>query len=74
MSGQKSLVDEVNAASHEQKRGLDPIAGSIPQVEQFTQKTAASAGQNTAAGQKLNAQADTLLGPFFCVAAGLYGN
>jgi methyl-accepting chemotaxis protein len=44
MSGQKSLVDEVNAASHEQKRGLGPIAGSIPQVEQFTQKTAASAG------------------------------
>ena len=56
----KTLVDEVSVGSQEQKKGLGQIAGSISQMEQLTQKTAASAEESAAAGEELNAQADTL--------------
>jgi len=56
----KCLVDEVSQGSQEQKQGLEQIAGAINQMEQVTQKTAASAEEGAAAGQQLSAQAHTL--------------
>jgi methyl-accepting chemotaxis protein/methyl-accepting chemotaxis protein-1 (serine sensor receptor) len=56
------LVDEVSVGSLEQKKGLEQIAGAINQMEQVTQKTAASAEESASAGEELNAQADTLRG------------
>ena len=56
----KILVDEVHVGSQEQARGLEQISKSVSQMEQVTQKTAASAEQSAAAGEELNAQAETL--------------
>ena len=56
----KTLVDEVNVGSQEQARGSDQIAHSIVQMEQVTQKTAASAEEGAAAGEELNAQSRVL--------------
>jgi methyl-accepting chemotaxis protein/methyl-accepting chemotaxis protein-1 (serine sensor receptor) len=58
----KTLVDEVNIGSQEQKKGLDQIARAISQMEQVTQQTAASAEESASAGEELNAQAETLRG------------
>jgi methyl-accepting chemotaxis protein/methyl-accepting chemotaxis protein-1 (serine sensor receptor) len=58
----QTLVDEVNIGSQEQKKGLDQVTQAIGQMEQVTQKTAASAEESTSAGEELNAQADTLRG------------
>ena len=58
----KTLVDEVNVGSQEQKKGLEQISGAIQQMEQVTQKAATNAEESAAAGQELNTQADTLLG------------
>jgi methyl-accepting chemotaxis protein/methyl-accepting chemotaxis protein-1 (serine sensor receptor) len=56
----KILVDEVHVGSQEQARGLDQVSKAISQMEQVTQKTAASAEQSAAAGQELSAQSETL--------------
>jgi len=56
----KTCVDEVHVGSQEQARGLDHINHAVLQMEQLTQKTAASAEQSAAAGEELNAQADTV--------------
>jgi methyl-accepting chemotaxis protein/methyl-accepting chemotaxis protein-1 (serine sensor receptor) len=56
----KTLVDEVNLGSQEQKKGLEQIAKAISQMEQVTQQTAAGAEESASAGEELNAQADTL--------------
>jgi len=58
----KTLVDEVHVGSQEQARGLDQIAKAIAQMEQVTQKTAASAEQSAAAGQEVKGQAEVLRG------------
>ena len=39
----KSLVDEVNMGSQEQARGMEQISRAVMQMEQVTQRTAASA-------------------------------
>jgi uncharacterized phage infection (PIP) family protein YhgE len=57
----KVLVEEVAAGSGEQSRGLEQISQAINQMEQVTQTNAAGAEQGAAAGQQLNAQAETLL-------------
>jgi len=54
------LVDEVHLGSQEQARGLEQVSKAIAQMEQLTQKTAASAEQGAAAGEELNAQSETL--------------
>lgn len=54
------LVDEVNQGSQEQARGMEQIARAVVQMEQVTQKTAASAEESAAAGQDLNTHADAL--------------
>lgn len=56
----KTLVDEVNLGSKEQKRGIEQIGKAITQMEQVTQKTAADAEESAAAAEELNAQSDTL--------------
>ncbi|MBL8230757.1 MAG: MCP four helix bundle domain-containing protein [Bryobacterales bacterium] len=56
----KMLVDEVNLSSQEQARGIDQIGKAITQMEQVTQKTAASAEESASAAEQLNAQSETL--------------
>ncbi len=56
----KSLVDEVNQGSQEQSRGMDQISRAILNMEQVTQKTAASAQESASAGTQLNNYAGSL--------------
>jgi methyl-accepting chemotaxis protein/methyl-accepting chemotaxis protein-1 (serine sensor receptor) len=53
----KQLVDQVNAGSQEQAKGMEQIAGAVAQMEQVTQQTAAAAEQSAAAGEELNSHA-----------------
>lgn len=60
-SGQiKTLVDEVNMGSQEQTRGMDQIAAAIQQMQQVTQRNAASAEEGASAGSELNTHASAL--------------
>jgi methyl-accepting chemotaxis protein len=52
----KTLVDEVNLGSQEQSRGIEQIGRAIVQMEQVTQKAAASAEDSASAAEELNAQ------------------
>jgi methyl-accepting chemotaxis protein/methyl-accepting chemotaxis protein-1 (serine sensor receptor) len=56
----KSLVDEVNTGSQEQARGMEQIARAVMQMEQVTQRTAASATESASAGAELNDHANAL--------------
>ncbi len=56
----KALVDEVHLSSQEQSRGIEQIGKAIAQMEQVTQRTAASAEESAAASKELIAQADTV--------------
>jgi methyl-accepting chemotaxis protein/methyl-accepting chemotaxis protein-1 (serine sensor receptor) len=56
----KSLVDEVNMGSQEQARGMEQIARAVMQMEQVTQRTAASAEESASAGTDLNNHANAL--------------
>lgn len=58
----KMLVDEVSLSSQEQARGIDQIGKAITQMEQVTQRNAASAEESAAAAEELNAQSETLRG------------
>ncbi|MFN7935201.1 MAG: methyl-accepting chemotaxis protein [Bryobacteraceae bacterium] len=58
----KMLVDEVSLSSQEQARGIDQIGKAISQMEQVTQRNAASAEESAAAAEELNAQSDTMRG------------
>lgn len=52
----KVLVDEVHLGSQEQSRGIEQIGRAIVQMEQVTQKAAASAEESASAAEELNAQ------------------
>jgi len=56
----KSLVDEVNIGSQEQARGMEQISRAVMQMEQVTQRTAASAEESASAGTDLNSHANGL--------------
>jgi methyl-accepting chemotaxis protein/methyl-accepting chemotaxis protein-1 (serine sensor receptor) len=56
----KALVDEVNMGSQEQARGMEQIARAVMQMEQVTQRTAASAQESASAGADLNGYANSL--------------
>jgi len=56
----KSLVDEVNMGSQEQARGMEQISRAVMQMEQVTQRTAASAEESASAGSDLNSHANAL--------------
>jgi len=56
----KGLIDKVGSAGEEQFRGIEQISRALTQIDQVTQKTAASAEENAAAGKQLSAQSDAL--------------
>ena len=58
----KTLVDEVNLGSEEQARGIEEIGKTIVQMEQVTQKVAATAEQSASAAEELNSQSESLMG------------
>ncbi len=56
----RTLVDGVNSGSHEQARGIEQIAKAVAQMDQVTQKTAASAEESAAAAEQLSAQSEAV--------------
>lgn len=56
----KTLVDEVQLGSEEQSRGIEQIGKAIAQMEQVTQRSAASAEESASAAQQLSAQSAAL--------------
>jgi methyl-accepting chemotaxis protein len=52
----RTLVDEVHLGSQEQSRGIEQIGKAIVQMEQVTQKAAASAEESASAAEELTAQ------------------
>lgn len=54
------LVDEVNVASQEQSRGIEQVAKAVTQMENVTQRTAASAQESASASTQLTAQASAM--------------
>ena len=56
----KTLVDEVHLGSQEQSRGIEQIGRAIVQMEQVTQKAAASAEESASAAEELTAQSAAL--------------
>ena len=56
----KSIVDDVNAGSMEQARGIDQVTKAIGQMGQVTQQTAATAEESAAAAEELSAQSESL--------------
>jgi methyl-accepting chemotaxis protein/methyl-accepting chemotaxis protein-1 (serine sensor receptor) len=59
-SQMKTLVDEIDAGSQEQARGIGQIASAVGQMERLTQSSAANAEQSAAASQELTGQAKSL--------------
>ena len=58
----KQLVDDVSVASREQAQGIEQVTLAISQMEKVTLSTAATAEENAAASEELNAQAETSTG------------
>jgi methyl-accepting chemotaxis protein/methyl-accepting chemotaxis protein-1 (serine sensor receptor) len=56
----KVFVDQINAASTEQTRGIQQIAQSISAMEKVTQQSAATAQESAAAAQELTVQSDLM--------------
>lgn len=56
----KTLVDEVNAGSQEQARGIEHISAAVVQMDQVTQRSAANAEESAAASEELASQAQSL--------------
>jgi methyl-accepting chemotaxis protein/methyl-accepting chemotaxis protein-1 (serine sensor receptor) len=54
----KQLVDEVDLGSQEQTRGIVEVAKALTEMEQVTQRTAASAEESAAAAAELLAQSE----------------
>jgi methyl-accepting chemotaxis protein len=57
----KTLVDEVEASSNEQAQGIEQISKAVSQMDQVTQRTAASADESASASEELNAQSRALM-------------
>ncbi len=56
------LVSEITAACEEQTQGVDQINVAVTQMDQVTQKNAATAEESAAASEQLTAQAEQLNG------------
>jgi methyl-accepting chemotaxis protein len=56
----RTLVDEINLGSQEQAKGTGQIGLVITQMEQSTQKTAATAEESASVAEELNAQSMSL--------------
>jgi methyl-accepting chemotaxis protein/methyl-accepting chemotaxis protein-1 (serine sensor receptor) len=55
-----TIVTEVSLSSDEQARGLEQIDKAVTEMEVVTQRAAAGAEESAAAGEELNAQAQTM--------------
>ena len=55
------LIGEIAAASTEQAQGIDQINLAVSQMDQVTQKNAASAEESASASEELNAQSASML-------------
>jgi methyl-accepting chemotaxis protein len=58
----KVLVDEISVGSQEQARGIEQISSAITQMDQVTQRAAASAEEGASAAEELTAQSESLKG------------
>jgi methyl-accepting chemotaxis protein/methyl-accepting chemotaxis protein-1 (serine sensor receptor) len=58
----KTLVDQVNAGSEEQTRGIEMIGRSLAQIEQVTQRSAASAEESASAAHELTSHSQSVNG------------
>jgi methyl-accepting chemotaxis protein/methyl-accepting chemotaxis protein-1 (serine sensor receptor) len=56
----KEMVQNVNAASQEQARGIEQISGGLNRMERVTQQTARSAQEGSMASQQMDSQARAL--------------
>ena len=56
----KILVDEISVGSQEQSRGIEQIGSAITQMDQVTQRAAASAEEGASAAEELTAQSESL--------------
>jgi len=56
----KTLVDEIRVGSEEQARGIEQIASAVVQMEQVTQRGAATAEESASASEELAGQAQSL--------------
>jgi len=56
----KALVDDVDSGSREQSTGIDQIGRSLHEMDQVTQKNAASAEANASAARELTTQSEAL--------------
>ena len=56
----KVLVDEISVGSQEQARGIEQIGSAIAQMDQVTQRAAASAEEGASAAEELTAQSESL--------------
>ncbi|HLI86252.1 MAG TPA: methyl-accepting chemotaxis protein [Bryobacteraceae bacterium] len=56
----KTLIDEIDAGSQEQSRGIEQIARAVGTMETMTQQGAAGAEQSAAASEELASQASSL--------------
>jgi methyl-accepting chemotaxis protein/methyl-accepting chemotaxis protein-1 (serine sensor receptor) len=54
------LVEEVNAGSVEQARGVEQVASSIAQMEKVTQSVAANAEESASASEELSSQSEAV--------------
>jgi methyl-accepting chemotaxis protein/methyl-accepting chemotaxis protein-1 (serine sensor receptor) len=56
----KRLADETNVGSKEQARSIEQISKAIADMEQLTQKTAASAEESASAGEEMSGQSQEM--------------
>jgi methyl-accepting chemotaxis protein len=54
------FIDEVSAGSHEQAKGIEQITGAIRQMDEVTQRSAASAEESASAGHELRRESESL--------------
>ncbi len=55
------LIQQLSQASREQARGIDQIVDAVSQMEQVTQKSAASAEESASASEELSSQAEAVM-------------
>ncbi len=57
----RTIVQQVNAGSEEQARGIEHVASALNQIERVTQQNAASSQESASASESMRSQADKLL-------------
>ena len=58
----KLFINEVSAGSHEQAKGIDQITSAIHQMDEVTQRSAATAEESASAGAELRRESESLDG------------